>query len=129
MDICLLGLKKNLFLIVRLSLFGWLIWSTASCVTPLPKALEQVELGMDKSQVLEKLSHPRRSHRIRGQDEWTYTYYVDGQEFSRSVFFEMGKVVHISPAHPVMPPQLFKLQYAEELEALDRELEGKSTSP
>lgn len=70
----------------------------SGCVTPLPKSLSRLEVGMDKSQVLEIAGNPKRTRRQSGRDQWDYVYYIQDEELKREVHFEQGKVVHIGPA-------------------------------
>ena len=69
------------------------IFNLSGCATPLPRALDKVEMGMAKDEVLEIAGNPRRTRRWKGKDEWTYVYYVDNQEKHTEIHFDQGKVV------------------------------------
>ena len=71
------------------------------CATPLYERLEDVTVGMDKTQVLDRAGTPKRIHRQKDSDIWTYTYYVGDRHFERDVSFESGHVVKISESREV----------------------------
>jgi outer membrane protein assembly factor BamE (lipoprotein component of BamABCDE complex) len=60
------------------------------------KALQHVQPGMSKTEVLEAAGNPKRTYREHGQDHWIYVYFAGNRELSREVVFEAGKVEKVS---------------------------------
>ena len=86
---------KNLVLTLIGLLF---IGVMGGCATPLHKAVNQVEPGMDKADVIDLLGPPRRTSRAQGKDHWTYTYYQNEIEQGTVISFLNSKVVGSRPA-------------------------------
>jgi outer membrane protein assembly factor BamE (lipoprotein component of BamABCDE complex) len=59
------------------------------------KALDQITVGMDKSDVLERAGNPQRTFREASQDHWIYVYYTDDKPFLRKISFQDGRVSKI----------------------------------
>lgn len=76
------------------------MWGGAvSCATSQHQALRSVEVGMDKSEVLEHLGNPIRKTRQHGQDRWTYE--IESASAGAEtiyIFFDSGKVTYSGPA-------------------------------
>jgi outer membrane protein assembly factor BamE (lipoprotein component of BamABCDE complex) len=67
-----------------------------ACATPQHQALRQIQVGMDKAEVLEKAGNPTRTARIHSQDRWTYE--VENREGGKEIiyiFLAGGKVTHV----------------------------------
>lgn len=58
--------------------------------------LKQVQMGDDKSRVLELLGNPRRTTRVKTVDRWIYTYPKDGIDQTQIIEFQNGKVTKIA---------------------------------
>lgn len=58
--------------------------------------LKQVQIGDDKSRVLELLGNPRRTTRIKTVDHWIYTFPKNGIDQTEVVQFENGKVIKVA---------------------------------
>lgn len=65
----------------------------ASCASNMESELRKIQVGDDKSKVLELVGDPRRSVRIKDKDRWIYTYQKDGHEQSERIDFKNGKVI------------------------------------
>ena len=73
----------------------------SACATPVYERLEDVLVGMDKTQVLDRAGNPKRTQRLNDSDVWTYTYYIGDRHFERDVSFEAGHVVKINLSREV----------------------------
>lgn len=78
----------------------WLSFAflTACASMSVEKSLESVSAGMDKAQVLEKAGNPKRTFRENSQDHWIYIFFRGGEEMSRMVVFDEGRVVRVTKA-------------------------------
>lgn len=56
---------------------------------------DQVQLGMDKSAVLEILGNPKRTARVRGADRWTYETPKNEKVDLLDIYFQDGKVSYV----------------------------------
>lgn len=88
--------------------FCTLALGQSGCSTPQSKALKEIQVGMDKADVLEIAGNPSRITRHLGQDRWSY------EDFSAStknnpgdisavarttfVYFSDGRVTYVGPA-------------------------------
>lgn len=92
-------LKKFL----RLQVIAIAIYISA-CTTSQHKALREIEAGMDKSDVLEKLGNPEHKTRQHGLDRWSYTSTTkSGAPETTFIFFSNGKVTYVGPAPEKSP--------------------------
>ena len=62
------------------------------CSTPMHRSVNQLEKGMDKSQVLELLGSPQRSGRRNSKDHWLYRYYKNQQRQDLRLIFQNGQL-------------------------------------
>ncbi len=94
------SLKKHL---VRYgALIACLVGFTA-CQTPQHKRFENVQLGMEKLDVVDAAGTPAKTRRWQGKDRWTYEMWnkADRTTIVREVHFQNGRVTYIG--RPVMP--------------------------
>ncbi|NJM09589.1 MAG: hypothetical protein HC883_01425 [Bdellovibrionaceae bacterium] len=80
-------------------------WTIAACALltacsslPVKTALDRVQPGMLKFEVLETAGNPKRTYREHGQDHWIYVFFENDRELSREVVFESGKVESVTRA-------------------------------
>lgn len=66
-----------------------------ACSTPMHRAMQEVEMGMSKSEVIEKLGSPNRTDRDDGTDKWFYSYDTDGHRRTSEIHFKDSRVVHM----------------------------------
>lgn len=74
------------------------------CATPAHKALNSLEIGMDKDDALQIMGSPWISRRVQGKDYWVYRAYKDDQQYRREITFEQGKIISMSPLRPYPDP-------------------------
>lgn len=76
----------------------------AACTTPRQKGFEKIQVGMDKSSVLEIAGNPDKTQRWNGKDRWTYKHLIsDTNAEIKEVHFEEGRVVYVgSQVHPAI---------------------------
>lgn len=78
-----------------------------SCQTNMVKEFDNLKVGYDKHQVLDKLGSPRGMTRINGEDHWYYMYYNDDLRLQKEVHFKDGLVVYYgdkkAPSADLMP--------------------------
>jgi len=77
----------------------------SACTSPRPKKFESLSLGQTKSDVIDLIGNPKISKREKGRDFWIFSYFEGEQEFRKSVEFEKGKVVKLSPTRPFPDPE------------------------
>ncbi len=106
----------------QLALCFAFLFLISACTTPRPKKFESLSLGQTKSDVIDLVGNPKISKREKGRDFWIYSYFEGEQEFRKSVEFEKGKVVQLSPARPFPDPESI-IEKADSLE--DLESKGK----
>ena len=68
-----------------------------ACVTSSHQLFRQVKVGDHKSDVLEILGSPQKTHRHKDQDIWTYQLVDQNQESQQMIIFENNKVIKIIP--------------------------------
>ena len=68
---------------------------TSACQTSMLKQFEQVNMGMEKGQVLELMGSPKDVQRFHGKDRWKYVFYEDEIRFTKEFHFFEGSVVYI----------------------------------
>lgn len=81
---------------MRKLLTALFVFGLVGCATSLPRALDDIQTGMDKDRVLDLAGNPSHTYRADQADHWVYTYFVDDHEMKREVVFSEGKVVKIS---------------------------------
>ena len=81
--------------LIHLLLTFGLAQSFFGCVTSMTQLLSDINYGMDKSTVVEKLGSPNKVNRHRGKDQWVYRFYQEGTEYQRSIFFLKGRVIKV----------------------------------
>ena len=92
------------------------------CSTPTHKeAVESLLLGIDKSEVVEKLGSPNRVERHEGVDRWMYTY--KHTEKVLEVHFKDAKVIYRGPPKEDAVDQ--SLQDADNYKEYKRAIEKK----
>lgn len=94
-------LSGNLFKMIlqnslRLFIFIALGFLLLSCASPSHRAVERINIGMEKSDVLDILGSPTRTERARNGDRWTYESYTKENKYSFNVYFHDGRVSHIT---------------------------------
>lgn len=82
---------------ICISLLGFYL---TSCATSLRKELSEIRAGMDKGQVVEKVGSPHRKRRWKGEDEWTYIYYVNNKQAATEIRFQNGVVTSVTETDP-----------------------------
>lgn len=79
------------------------------------KQFEQVQVGMDKGQVLEIMDSPQRTERHHGQDRWTY--FIENseaqnpiqreQKLEKQIYFENGQSTYVGdPIKPLISAEV-----------------------
>ncbi|MCK6598611.1 MAG: outer membrane protein assembly factor BamE [Bdellovibrionaceae bacterium] len=76
------------FLMLPLALF------LSACQTNMIKEFNDLKVGYDKHQVIEKIGSPRHMLRMSGEDRWYYMFYNDDQRFQKEVHFKDGLVIY-----------------------------------
>lgn len=66
----------------------------SSCATSLLGRYEEIQIGDDKSKVLEKMGAPKRSMRFAGKDRWTYVFEQSGKLHEKEIHFENSQVIY-----------------------------------
>jgi len=74
---------------------GAMLLLAACSSLPVQTALERVQVGMSKPEVLEVAGSPKRTYREHSQDHWIYVYFENDREIHRVVVFEAGKVAKV----------------------------------
>ena len=124
--------KNSIFYFLILALF------TISCSTSMHKLIQEVQVGMDKSEVLEKLGPPYKSYRSQSIDRWIYKQKNLSKASLSSpskishleIHFKNSKVIYVG--YPPPPPLSPEAQDAETYDEYKKiiELEKKrSPSP
>ncbi len=111
---------------ISVSVFIWITALVTSCATKPHQALERLEVGMDKSQVVELLGAPQRSHRQRGHDLWVYEYLQDGQPLVTRVTFSQGRVANIQTLRQADLEAQRRLRQSQSLEEFEKEAQKLS---
>lgn len=91
-----------------------------SCTINQKKRFEQVQVGMDKDDVLRLLASPQITQRWHGMDRWTYIIYDDEIRLDKEVHFAEGKAVYVGEAYK---PALSAEQRDQKNEELNAELD------
>ena len=102
-----------------------------SCQTSQRKTFDRIQVGMDKSTVVEALGSPTATRRQKGKDRWIYEFRDGPQEpATREVDFNEGRAVYVGPKH--VPPisaeeqdRLNEVANAEEQRHLEEEAESR----
>ena len=87
-------MRRFIYLLYLLSLGLFLF----ACSTPMHQMMEKIEMGMGKSEVVEKLGSPNRTTRQEGMDKWFYSYDTDGHSRIDEIHFKDSKVIYIGPS-------------------------------
>lgn len=66
-----------------------------SCSTPLKERFSRIELGMDKTDVIDELGSPTRSFRRDSQDIWIYQVPSESDTVSKEISFKNGFVNYV----------------------------------
>lgn len=74
----------------------------SACQTNMKKAFEEVQLGMDKDQVLTAIGGPRAVTRFHGKDRWFIAFYHEGIRYEKEVHFTEGYATYVG--EPYEPP-------------------------
>lgn len=81
-----------------MKLFNYLVITASlfiiSCQTNMVKEFDNLKVGYDKHQVIERLGSPRTMNRINGEDRWYYLFYNDSVRQQKEVHFKDGLVVY-----------------------------------
>ncbi len=80
-----------------------------ACTIEQKKQFEQIQVGMDKGQVLDIMDSPQRTERHHGQDRWTY--FIENpdaqnpiqreQKVEKQIYFENGMSTYVGD--PIKP--------------------------
>ena len=81
---------KTAYLSLFLGLFLLL-----GCTINQKKRFDQVQVGMDKDQVLGLLASPQRTQRWQGMDRWTYIFFEDEIKFEKEIHFLEGTAAYV----------------------------------
>jgi outer membrane protein assembly factor BamE (lipoprotein component of BamABCDE complex) len=92
---------KKIFSKLSVSFLALSFLITSACATKAVDPIKQIQVGMDKSDVLEILGNPTRQSRSLGMDRWTYE--LDSQSGLQTiyVFFDAGIVRYIGPQQDI----------------------------
>lgn len=63
-----------------------------SCATNPYDAYEKIEIGADKSVLLDEVGSPLRKKHEDKKDIWTYRFYVNNEEIYRDIYIQNNKV-------------------------------------
>ncbi len=112
----------------------WVMFAVLTAVgcTSFSKTMDEIKVGMDKDEVLNRLGSPKRTFRENSLDYWTYLYYQDNKEWRRDVVFENSKVIRVTRAS-LAHKSAFQLQLEnsnspEEFEAAVRAQQKKNSN-
>lgn len=93
----------------RLCLYIYAMVAISACTIEQKKQFEQVQVGMDKGQVLDIMDSPQKTERHHGQDRWIY--YIENsdatnpvqhdQKVEKQIYFENGKSTYVGD--PIKP--------------------------
>ena len=90
---------KNIFLILSEFVLLFSLFALSACATKTVDNIKRVQVGMDKSDVLEILGNPTRQSRSLGMDRWTYEIENPSGLQSNYIFFDGGIVRYVGPQH------------------------------
>jgi len=111
------SLKLTHFLLFYL--FGTL--TIIGCQTSPIVEFSRINLGQDKSDVIEHAGGPSWSDRKNGLDRWTYIIFQDGVRLERQVLFSEGIVAYVGdPVEPFISAEEQDQINTEKNLALDR---------
>jgi outer membrane protein assembly factor BamE len=71
------------------------------CTINQKKRFDQVQVGMEKDQVLSLMASPQHAERWHGLDRWTYIFYEDELRNEKEIQFSEGKAIYVGD--PVKP--------------------------
>ena len=123
-------LMSNTYALIHLlfiSIVG--IFLLSGCQTSPITEFSRINLGQDKSDVIEFAGGPSWKDRRNGMDRWTYILFQDGIRLERQVLFSEGIVAYVGdPIEPFISAEEQDLINTEKNKALDR-MERPATSP
>lgn len=93
-------------------LFLFLQFILIGCQTSMYHQFEQVNLGMDKDDVLQIMGSPQRTQRWRGKDRWTFVFYEDRIRFEKEVQFHEGIATYVGQIW--QPPKEESAEYIDQ---------------
>lgn len=82
------------------------------CQTSMYQQFEQVNVGMDKDDVLQIMGSPQRTQRWRGKDRWTFVFYEDRIRFEKEVQFQEGVATYVGQTW--QPPKEESAEYVDQ---------------
>lgn len=89
------------------NLYRWItalgLVALTGCATSQIQRLENVKVGMDKTEVLETAGNPKYTQRKNSADIWVYIYYVGEKKFERGLRFENSRLTEILPELETRP--------------------------
>ncbi len=77
-----------------------LLFSLIACSTPMVERFSKVELGMDKTDVLDELGSPNKSFHQNEQDIWIYSFQTDSTAEQREISFKNEFVSYVGEPRP-----------------------------
>ncbi len=100
------------------------------CQTSPIVEFSRINLGQDKSDVIEHAGGPSWKDRKNGMDRWTYILFQDGVRLERQVLFADGIVAYVGdPIEPFISAEEQDLINAEKNKELDRMERAVSSAP
>ncbi len=85
---------------MRFVVFLLCLSSLVACTTPMVERFDKVELGMDKTDVIDEVGSPNRSLRSNDQDIWIYTFHTPDTIEQREVCFKDNVVSYVGTPRP-----------------------------
>lgn len=96
----------------KLNLFAFLLFfALSACQTNMKKAFDEIQLGMDKDEVLATIGGPRAVTRFHGKDRWFISFYHDNIRYDKEVHFTNGFVTYVGA--PWEPPEEKSAKYVD----------------
>lgn len=99
-----------------MKLFYYILFSVhifmIGCQTSMYQQFEQVNVGMDKDDVLQIMGSPQRTQRWRGKDRWTFVFYEDRIRFEKEVQFHEGIATYVG--YIWQPPKEESAEYIDQ---------------
>lgn len=71
------------------------LFSIFGCTTPYMSRFDKVNLGMDKTDVIDELGSPNRSYHADEEDVWLYSIHTETSVEQREISFKDGFVSYI----------------------------------
>lgn len=113
---------SNTYALIHLLLVSIVgIFLLSGCQTSPITEFSRINLGQDKSDVIEFAGGPSWKDRRNGMDRWTYILFQDGIRLERQVLFSEGIVAYVGdPIEPFISAEEQDLINAEKNIVLDR---------